>query len=131
MFNLTFFYHFFITRLIMQTSKYRSRTSPMYQTRENSREMSLYNREELSYGEDSRGERFLRERGRSRSLRVPALSERNDREREKRRERSVSEDYRDYRDTRRGKRSKRSESREIRNQEGDCYINIHIEYIEY
>ena len=112
----------------MQTSKYRLRTSkesPIYRSRENSREMSLYNREELLYREDSYGsERILRERGRSRSLRDPALSERNDREREKRRERSISEDYRDYRDYRnvgREKRSKRSGSKEIRNQEGDCY----------
>src|SRR5688572_28375530 len=103
----------------MQTSKYRLRTSPMYRTRENSREMS---RERLLYREDSYGsERLLRERGRNQTLRF-ALSERNERKQEKRRERSVSEDYRDYkdyRDVRREKRSKRSESREIKNQEGD------------
>jgi len=108
----------------MQTSKYRLRTSkesPIYRSRENSREMSLYNREELLYREDSYGsERILRERGRSRTLRVPSL-ERSDKEQERRlRERSVSEDYRNYRNYR-DIRSKNSESKDIRNQEGDCY----------
>ena len=121
--------------------------------------MSLYNREELLYREDSYGsERILRERGRSQTLRVPSLErndkeqerrlrergrsrtlrvpslERNDKEQERRlRERSVSEDYRNYRNYRncRDIRSKNSESKDIRNQEGDCYKKYTYIYIEY